>query len=230
MPNHIDNVLSVVGPPDEVTRFAEAARGRPGCWDDTDGRHALSMDALVPLDRSRPDHDTPGGQEAVWGVKWGAYGRGRERTAVADPGCVTYAFRTAWGPPVAFLRAAAGRFPAVALLLSYAGEDAERGRLFAAGGQWWDGRERPTDEDRRYDPDEGPDPVRRRTHPLWVGLFVASRAGYPFPADRGPVLADWLAEWGYDNLAVQVRGVGDEPVGPMPPESASTPTPSRPQS
>ncbi len=153
MPNHVDNVLSVIGDPDAVAEFVAKARGkppRPGDppdsvnhttqeqWDAAP-EQPLCFHALVPLpaEYSERPYDPFGydAERAAWGVKWGPYHGGDAWIPpVADPGIVTYEFQTAWGPPVTLLETVAENWPGLSLLLSYAGEGPVRGRFLYAGG------------------------------------------------------------------------------------------------
>lgn len=179
-------------------------------------------------------------EHETWGVKWGAYHRGEDWTPpVIDPGHVTYEFRTAWSPPSeVFLPKVAAKWPGLTFFLSYGGEGPCRGRyLWSGGGEAWAApedyksfrSEYPHGENEDYEP---PYPsaehdawvsagnavthARQRSHMLWVGHWVARRAGYPFGEFDGPVFADLLDELGHAELARSARShPAAVPIGPV---------------
>lgn len=141
MPNHIDNVLSIVGPAAEASRFRAAAVGvrpptgdRPGSanYGPPGPPSVFNFHSLVPLpeEYSRVPYGDGGARQGIdierdaWGIKWGAYNPG---PVVEDPGCLTYRFRTAWSEPSAFLAKLAPRWPLLTFRLSYGGEGPCRG-------------------------------------------------------------------------------------------------------
>lgn len=176
MANNIENKLSVYGPPDAVSAFIAAARGRHPKTGDTEGPNArteprpeqhFSFHALAPLPEeygriSYGDRGASGRQRTgwdieveTWGIKWGAY---EHPAPECEPGLATYSFGTAWdGPHKVFMPKVARRFPALLFLLSFGGEGPTRGRaLFTDRGKIGGAEEyrkedyadvRPADED-----------------------------------------------------------------------------------
>ena len=238
MPNNIDNIISVLGSPDDVSAFVATARGQHPKTGDA-GRFAeedngvrpvkaFNFHSLVPLPpeySTRPYGDGSAGcgfdlECETWGVKWGSY---THKEPDRDPGLATYAFGTAWDAPYkVFLPKVAERFPALTFLLSWGGEGPTRGRMTFQGEKRTGRKDEYRDGDYpKYSDDMTADQERAwsaayeavtnvylASHPLWVGLMIARRAGQNFkPAGVAPVLADWLQENGYDTLAATVRAL-----------------------
>ncbi len=249
MPNHVCNTLTAFGPPEAVAELVAAARGKPGCWDDPDGEKPFSMDALVPVPRrpltaaeraqrasllgdpDAPDTCTVDDQRAVWGVKWGAYAEHDDVDAVTaevDPGCVTFQFVAAWGPPTDLLETLGMRWPALTFLLSYGGEGPTAGRLRVAGGRppethdtEYSKADYPqladdageAEEDAWYAAHREVEQRFRRDHPRWVALSVLAAAGRPFKPDAPPpIVADALDDLdAYGRLAARLRTLAVPP-------------------
>lgn len=235
MPNHVDNKLSVLGPPKSVSAFVATARGRRPKSGDKDGENAtvgdgpevpLNFHSLVPLPEeygTNPygDMSARSGinlEREAWGIKWGAYRDQREPEC--EPGLATYAFRTAWnGPHIIFMPKVAKRFPGLLFLLSWGGEGPTRGRALFTGRRTIGGEEKDRnevypvwcDDDGNelpggYEKYKAVQNARLATHLLWVGWIIAHRAGRTFePVGCAPVLADWLQENGWKKLAATVR-------------------------
>lgn len=240
MPNYIDNLLTLIGPTDDVTAFIAAAHGRHPPSGDTKGVNTeigkgegspFNFHSLVPL----PDEysKVPYGTEtrtangydmecATWGIKWGAFSANNQKLAkpIRDPSAATYTFRTAWdGPHKVFMPKVSKRFPSLLFLLSWGGEGPTRGRAaFSTGGKRGGEEPHRKEDYPKWVDEEGyeiPERLamynavqnaRLTSHALWCGFTIAHRAAHPFDPSTPPsILADWIQEEGYDNLAAQVR-------------------------
>ena len=155
MPNHIDNVLTIVGPDDAVRAFVDKAHGcrpnsPPSQYDlhDWGRRHPgepypemgepcrLEFHRIVPLpdDYATREYSNYGYQAEcrTWGVKWGAY---KVEGPALSPGAAVYRFRTAWACPRTWLRKASVSWPGLTLVCSYGGEGPARGRCAYRAGE-----------------------------------------------------------------------------------------------
>ena len=139
MPNHVRQAMTVIGDPNQVLAFVEAARGKRPPTGDTEGfnksdedqpESALEFHALVPLpdEYSKVPYSTSDGspngydmEHQTWGTKWGAYDLDEFEH---DPSSkiATYDFTCAWGPPVLFYEKISLRFPELVIVASYGGE------------------------------------------------------------------------------------------------------------
>lgn len=96
MPNWCDNVLTVQGSPESITRFIEENQG----VEEGSGTLPLSFAAQVPPDPSKEWYSE---HVNIWGTKWEL----SSDTDIARPGPdeVRYVFQSAWAPPVQWLEA-----------------------------------------------------------------------------------------------------------------------------
>lgn len=152
MPNHVKQVLTVVGPQNDVEAFVVTARGAsPFTGDRYDENKPwsarkeldispLCFDLVAPL----PDEycrvpygtaDKPSGYDMEinkWGVKWGPYDWDDElkpQPVMSSDGTqATYRFTCAWGPPVKALTRMSLRYRTLLFVLSWGGEGPCRGR------------------------------------------------------------------------------------------------------
>lgn len=148
MPNHCENVLSIVGDKEEVSRFVKQANGPVPNYPPTfegdvveeDRSKVLSFHQLIPI----PDEvmakpygkmGVYGGYEAeknLWGVKWGAYD---EVLDDHSDGIAKYKFTTAWSTPKFFLTKVSKQFPSLTFFLSFKEESPSRGRFAIHNGE-----------------------------------------------------------------------------------------------
>ena len=132
MPQWVDNTLLVRGPESEIIRFKTAVHV-------TGGRRAsrrtdLSLQALVPRPRYAGLDRAAAYQWGVltWGTPWDV----RARLAADGGTILDYAFPSAYGPPLAWLKTASARFPALEFLLRYHNPSAHvRGSAMVTGGE-----------------------------------------------------------------------------------------------
>lgn len=238
MPNHVEQVLSVFGPKEEVRRFVAAVRGKrpltgdaPGSGNYSEKRHVewFCFHALVPLPKRYSE--VPYGDQTprngydleveTWGVKWGAYD---EHKPVVESRLATFKFTTAWDACHVLMSKAAPQWPKLRFYLSWGGEGPCRGRAFFQCTTLHIEKEKyrkedyPSDED--YEADEeaaskayqAAQRLRMTEHAAWVGKDIAAGAGLDFRKDDAP-LADWLVDNGYPKLAewVQAKNVTLKP-------------------
>lgn len=124
MPNWCENNLTVTGPQKELARFKKKVRGRGPYDDESKKIEVLSFHQTVPQPKFGKDDDAwYNWRISRWGTKWDA----------ADPRLdegeksLVYHFDTAWGPPDAWLRETAKKFPKLEFRLFYS----EGGNNFA---------------------------------------------------------------------------------------------------
>lgn len=161
MPNWCDNELRITGPPKQLDRFVQEARGIPPQYgpdrdaDDTLVEEALCFHNLYPvpaelLERTygasaEDEKDLPpvdgcrSGYEweiKHWGTKWGASDSCCEVTPAEGGGSeAEYGFSTAWTPPIGFLKYVSTRFPELRFDLRYSEIGcAFQGRFIVQGG------------------------------------------------------------------------------------------------
>ena len=127
MPNWCNNRLAVYGPEQDVKRFKEQAVG-DSPWDkeeksniwDQEKPNALNFHSLVPIPKSvlAEGYEKAGynWEKANWGCKWGAC-----HAELVDEweGHLSYAFDTAWSPPMKFLERLGPQWPTLIFLLDY---------------------------------------------------------------------------------------------------------------
>jgi hypothetical protein len=162
MPNHVDNIMTITGPPERVAAFVKQAEGcvplaKPTAYDleqhkkdlEREGKpldtpypthgdvQVLEFHCIVPLpdDHHEVDYTKRGQQDErdAWGVKWGAYGDSQEREVFETR--VVYKFRTAWSSPDVFVRKASLLFPKLIFGVGFGGEGPCRGRYVYANGE-----------------------------------------------------------------------------------------------
>ena len=161
MPNWCDNELRITGPPEQLDRFVQEARGVPplygpdrdtdnppleealcfhnlypvpdGLLERTYGASAEDEKDLPPVDGCRSGHDW---EVRHWGTKWGPSDSCCEVLATGDGGGeVEYGFSTAWTPPLGFLQHVSTRFPELRFDLRYSEIGcAFQGRFIVQGG------------------------------------------------------------------------------------------------
>ena len=116
MPNICDNRLEITGNAADIARFKNLVKG-----EDT----ALSLDKLVKMPSFlrliQPGGILPNWRSwriKHWGTKWDVkailVNKSRER--------IVYKFRSAWNPPIAWLKKAAQTFPGLQFKLSHRDE------------------------------------------------------------------------------------------------------------
>jgi hypothetical protein len=148
MPNHVRIAMSVTGDPQQVARFVETAKGKP--YEDGSPNY-LEFDNIVPMPQGLKDRSYGAEAEAKaadeagialeafdgcisaygwqyenWGTKWGPYSQGEP---VVVDGCVTYAFTSAWGPPIVWIQKASEAYPDLLFIVSFGGEGPCLGRF-----------------------------------------------------------------------------------------------------
>lgn len=136
MPNHCENRLRVVGPPEALAAFVEKAQG-PNIWGE---QVPLTFHAFVPYPEKYAEADRrvraliesgENRQEALgmsgfnnggyswccnhWGTKWDAY----DLVHSVHPHEANYDFSTAWSPPIPVIAAMAHQHPALEFELEY---------------------------------------------------------------------------------------------------------------
>lgn len=157
MPNHCQNVMTVVGKEDTVRAFVDKVQGPgPNYPSQGFGRNALpegermdpkdlpisvlSFHQTVPIPEdvqcnSYGDGGAKSGynvERELWGVKWGAYD---EQLVRHEPTYAKYAFTTAWGPPVEWLQKTSELFPDLTFFVSYSEESPSRGKMQLKNGE-----------------------------------------------------------------------------------------------
>lgn len=156
MPNNIDNVMTILGPADDIAAFIQKARGRrpeplpteqelachernhPGVpYPKFKEEVPLEFHCIVPLPEEYANRDYHcfgyEAERAAWGVKWGAYGQG---PPVVEKDRATYTFTTAWDTPMVWVKKASIAFPGLVFAVSFGGEGPTRGRyMFYRGYQ-----------------------------------------------------------------------------------------------
>lgn len=225
MPDHVHNVLSVVGHPDEIARFVAAARGKYPDNPDGQGRESeFCFHSLVPLPAEYSTNPYGDGSRRsgwnleveTWGVKWGEY---NAKPVVLRPWCVTYRFRTPWDGCHKMIGKAAPKWPALTFLLAWSGEGPCRGEAVFRGterrvhaprytDEAWPSRTMTddSDDDAIHDADDKFGEEFIRYQPLAVACEVARLRGMDFTDAPSEILADWLEENGCEELAAELRG------------------------
>ena len=110
MPKWYNNTLLIIGPPDAIEAFRASVRPR------TKQRPArattLSLRSLSPCE------PTYRRQLAQWGTPWDVRARMTEDEATG----LKYKFRSAVGPPLAWLKSASKQYPTLDFSLRYEGK------------------------------------------------------------------------------------------------------------
>lgn len=197
MPNWCENKLTVLGSPERVDAFVNAARGpgphfKPSDFELNQWRRrcelaaersepippdprvpsteadALSFHALVPLPESAiGELYDPAGYNAELAM-WGIkWGAVKPSLDRHEPGRADYSYKTAWGPGHKFLYSLAAKWPDITIVVSYGEEYPTRGRLVYQS----DGPV--TADDERADgvkcpiKDDGTDETEEASHDWW---------------------------------------------------------------
>lgn len=147
MPNHCNNVLTVVGNEDAVAAFVDKAHGPLPSYPPQFGEEnkepkisVFSFHRFVPIpdDVQKNEYGDGGARSGynvereLWGVKWGAYD---EELVRHEKNYAEYRFTTAWSPPEVFLLKASEQFPTLTFYLSYTEESPSRGRFVIKNGE-----------------------------------------------------------------------------------------------
>jgi Api92-like protein with ferredoxin domain len=148
MPNHCNNVLTVVGDEETVDAFVDKVNGPgpkypvqfEGDKLDEPKISVFSFHQLVPIpDDVQKNQYGDGGyrsgynvERELWGVKWGAYD---EELVRHEDNYAEYRFTTAWSPPEVLLLKASELFPSLTFYLSYSEESPSRGRFVVKNGE-----------------------------------------------------------------------------------------------
>lgn len=119
MPNYTINTLIVSGETRNLRRFRDDARGIE-C--------DLSLNALLPMPAELEDTDAEdegrnwyNWRVDNWGTKWDVDGK----LSSDFPDCLEYAFRSAWNPPVEWLKQVSKDYPTLRFRLRYVEESDE---------------------------------------------------------------------------------------------------------
>ncbi len=150
MPNHCKNLLTIVGPKEDVSAFVNRARApdhvyKPEDWQSETGGQVepLSFQVFAPI----PDNVLACGyndlvpgtnkqayewERDLWGVKWGAY---ETVLRYNRNGAAMYEFTTAWAPPDRWLEKVSQQYPELIFLFSYGEERPTRGRRVLCAGK-----------------------------------------------------------------------------------------------
>jgi len=123
MPNHVENILRISGPADDLVKFETICRGKSpeykpsslmielGLHKEEDKEEVLTFSGIVPVPAEivAQTYDRAGydWQNENWGTKWDAYGPPQ---MVQMGTSLLYTFQTAWNAPELWLRAAAQSF------------------------------------------------------------------------------------------------------------------------
>lgn len=153
MPNHVRNILTVIGPARDVANFVLLSslprprtadlKGSPNYQDPACTAPTFDFHGVVPLPEAYStmpydDGRAYGCQEMereVWGCKWGPYNHQPARDVVIEEHKATFAFTIAWGTPRRYYAQASMRFPQCVFAVSYGGEGPCWGREIWQGGQ-----------------------------------------------------------------------------------------------
>jgi Ferredoxin-like domain in Api92-like protein len=138
MPNHVRNMLTIIGPARDVATFVLRSQtptprtgDRPGsCNYDEPEDHPQSVPfdfhGVVPLPaRYSAVPYSPTGYEMqvrTWSVKWGPYHVNPATDIHIGEHRATYTFTTAWCPPGRYYLAASAQFPQCTFYVSWGGE------------------------------------------------------------------------------------------------------------
>ena len=145
MPNWCENRLTITGPPEDMDRFAEDAKGTGPQYRQIDGsveepeEEILCFHKLFPVpdallrrtyggaaedEKDLPPLDGCGNgcdwEIQHWGCKWGVDNRRYEMTTAPDDDTeLGYRFLTAWSPPIGLLEHVSPRYPRLRFDLCY---------------------------------------------------------------------------------------------------------------
>lgn len=107
MPNWCTNTLVVKGKKSRVKEFSDRVKTNEA---------DLSLDSLVPMDKSLLDSDAwYAWRNEHWGTKWDVQAGLIESSA----GYRAYGFASAWAPPIAWLEQVAPQWPDLSFTLTY---------------------------------------------------------------------------------------------------------------
>ncbi len=138
MPNWCNNLLTIVGPPEQIAEIVVKAYQKYSVLGDGDiCEKVFSFQNLVPIPADILDQPYDPfiykAEHKYWGAKWGAC---NSKIVAQKEQYVTYSYDTAWCPGETFLLSLSAQYPECYLILSYAEEMPSRGRYVIHNGNF----------------------------------------------------------------------------------------------